>query len=74
MKKIYEGFYQVWLLNKENNFYELLLKRENENSILIVMISGDVIFDYRPCYNYCYANKEVYDEHIAKAIEVLKNE
>lgn len=77
MKKIYENIYQVWLLNKRgNDTVELLIKRANDNTILIVMVSLDdcCVFSYVPCYSYCYGNKEAYDEHIMKAIEVLKNE
>ena len=76
MKKIYENIYQVWLLNRNKETVELMLTSKNDYAKLIVMVSldNDCIFDYRPLYNYCYGNQETYNEHIIKAIEVLKNE
>lgn len=76
MKKIYGSIYQVWLLNRNKDVVELLVKDKNDYGRLVVLISleNNCIFDYRPLYNYCYANQETYNDHIMKAIEVLKNE
>lgn len=75
MRKVYDNFYRVLVSKKKGKFYELVLKGDH-GLILVVMVNVDegTIFDYRPCYNYCYGNKEAYDECLRKAIEVLKNE
>ena len=81
MKLIYTnktGRRKVYIVNKQNEYYELLLVDE-EGGVLVanVTIRKDekpCVFDFYPLRHYTYGNHDIYKYNLDEAIKKIQEE